>query len=151
MDKFQFNNINEKLKIDFLLNPLGFPESYNNNNNYYNNTTITNFIPNNNNSNKNNKSNNNNNNNNTNLKSIIPKSPKITKFQQKKIILKKEKSQKKILNDQLKIDIKCKKCNCPPSFRHDKKRWWCGKCEKPFTPISFNILTRDNFEKKKKK
>ncbi|EAL69608.1 hypothetical protein DDB_G0275715 [Dictyostelium discoideum AX4] len=140
MDSFQFNKINEKLKINFLLNPLGFPESYDN----Y--STITNFIPNNN---KNN-SNNNNNNINTNIKSIIPKSPKITKFKQKKISLKKEKSQKKIINDQLKIDIKCKKCNCPPSFRHDKKRWWCGKCEKPFTPISFNILTRDNFEKNKK-
>ncbi|KAM9964953.1 hypothetical protein ACTFIW_004750 [Dictyostelium discoideum] len=150
MDIFQFNKINEKLKINFLLNPLGFPESYDNN------STITNFIPNNNNSNNNknksNKKNKNNssNNNNTNIKSIIPKSPKITKFKQKKISLKKEKSQKKIINDQLKIDIKCKKCNCPPSFRHDKKRWWCGKCEKPFTPISFNILTRDNFEKNKK-
>ncbi|KAM9966443.1 hypothetical protein ACTFIR_006659 [Dictyostelium discoideum] len=77
------------------------------------------------------------------------------------IIIKKTKDQKKIIeplkninnnNNKIQIEhlqsnVRCKKCNELPSFKHDNKRWYCKFCEKPFTPISFKNLTTENFQK----
>ncbi|KAN0003714.1 hypothetical protein ACTFIZ_009869 [Dictyostelium cf. discoideum] len=70
--------------------------------------------------------------------------------------IKKTKDQKKIIeplkNNKIQIEhlqsnVRCKKCNELPSFKHDNKRWYCKYCEKPFTPISFKNLTTENFQK----
>ncbi|KAN0037056.1 hypothetical protein ACTFIV_002388 [Dictyostelium citrinum] len=63
------------------------------------------------------------------------------------IVIKKTKDQKKIQSEHLQSNVRCKKCNELPSFKHDNKRWYCKYCEKPFTPISFKNLTKDNFPK----
>ncbi|KAK5577586.1 hypothetical protein RB653_002529 [Dictyostelium firmibasis] len=134
--------INEKLKIDFLLNHPVFSEKE---------ISKLNVIQLNNSSTKIKG--------NQYVKPNIKKIPKISNNNNNKNCLttttikktlNQDKLQTKIINDQLKISIKCKKCNFPPLFKHDKKRWWCGKCEKAFTPLSFKILTRDNFENKQK-
>ncbi|KAN0035320.1 hypothetical protein ACTA71_004585 [Dictyostelium dimigraforme] len=62
-------------------------------------------------------------------------------------VIKKTKDPKKIKSEHLQSQVRCKKCNELPSFKHDNKRWYCKSCEKPFTPISFKNLTIDNFQK----
>ncbi|EAL69506.1 hypothetical protein DDB_G0275511 [Dictyostelium discoideum AX4] len=119
-----FNNDNYKIKIEFLLNQK--PLNINSNSQ----EKISNVKE------KKNKL--------TNSNPIIIKK---TKDQKKIIEPLKNNNNNKIQIEHLQSNVRCKKCNELPSFKHDNKRWYCKFCEKPFTPISFKNLTTENFQK----